>query len=164
MRIIMADVAAKTRGKTGPKGPSKPLEDLEVVIEMIKIQCTKLEICAVLGISEDTLTRRIREQGIPGVVNFADLYEKHSHEGKASLRRAQWKAAHNGNVTMQIWLGKQMLGQRDQLRQQIEVTGAGGGPVQTVDYTQLSTEALLEIQKAMTNAAPEDHDGGSRLN
>jgi hypothetical protein len=108
----MADIAEKTRRKTGPKGPSKPLDDLSVVIEMIKIQCTQVEICAVLGISEDTLTRRIIEHNIEGVSNFAGLYEKHSHEGKASLRRAQWKAAHDGNVTMQIWLGKQLLGQK----------------------------------------------------
>jgi tRNA threonylcarbamoyladenosine modification (KEOPS) complex Cgi121 subunit len=164
MRNIMANIIARARGKTGPKGPSKPLDDLDVVIEMIKIQCTKLEICAVLGISEDTLTRRIREKGIEGVVNFADLYEKHSHEGKASLRRAQWKAAHNGNVTMQIWLGKQMLGQRDQIKQSVEITGANGGPVQTLDFSKLSTDLLLELSKAITDAAPEDHDGGPRLN
>ena len=27
----------------------------------------------------------------------------------------QWKAAANGNATMLIWLGKQMLGQVDQI-------------------------------------------------
>ena len=26
----------------------------------------------------------------------------------------QWKSAENGNVTMQIWLGKQVLGQSEQ--------------------------------------------------
>lgn len=150
--------------KRGPKGPSKPLDDLEPVIEMIRIQCTKLEICAVLGVSEDTLTRRIREQKIEGVENFADLYEKHAKEGRSSLRRAQWKAAHDGNVTMQIWLGKQMLGQRDQIRQSVEVTGADGGPIQTVDLSKLSTEALLELSKAIADAAPEDHDRAPRLN
>jgi hypothetical protein len=31
-----------------------------------------------------------------------------------SLRRAQWKSAEGGNVTMQIWLGKQWLGQKEQ--------------------------------------------------
>ena len=31
-----------------------------------------------------------------------------------SLRRAQWKSAKSGNVTMQIWLGKQWLGQKEQ--------------------------------------------------
>jgi hypothetical protein len=29
------------------------------------------------------------------------------------LRRLQWKGAEAGNPTMLIWLGKQMLGQRD---------------------------------------------------
>lgn len=33
--------------------------------------------------------------------------------GKRSLRRMQWKSAKGGNATMQIWLGKQLLGQTD---------------------------------------------------
>ena len=44
------------------------------------------------------------------------------------------------------------------------VTGANGGPVQTVDYSKLSTDLLLELSKAITDAAPQDHDGGPRLN
>ena len=161
----MDETTAKpARKKTGPKGPSKPLDDLEQVIEMIRIQCTRDEICKVLSVSEETLNRRIKEKGIEGVDNFASLYEKHAKEGRSSLRRAQWKAAHNGNVTMQIWLGKQMLGQRDQIKQSVEITGADGGPIQTVDYSKLSTEALLELSKAMIHAAPEDNDSGPRLN
>ena len=35
--------------------------------------------------------------------------------GKISLRRWQFKSAEAGNVTMQIWLGKQYLGQREQI-------------------------------------------------
>lgn len=30
-----------------------------------------------------------------------------------TLRRLQWKAAEGGNATMLIWLGKQLLGQKD---------------------------------------------------
>jgi hypothetical protein len=30
-----------------------------------------------------------------------------------SIRRQQYKSAEGGNVTMQIWLGKQYLNQRD---------------------------------------------------
>ena len=33
--------------------------------------------------------------------------------GKVSLRRQQWKAAEKGNITMQIWLGKQLLKQSE---------------------------------------------------
>jgi hypothetical protein len=32
-----------------------------------------------------------------------------------SLRRMQWEKAQTGNTTMLIWLGKQMLGQKDRL-------------------------------------------------
>jgi hypothetical protein len=33
--------------------------------------------------------------------------------GKMRLRQIQWKIAENGNCTMAIWLGKNMLGQSD---------------------------------------------------
>jgi hypothetical protein len=37
--------------------------------------------------------------------------------------RAQWKSAMAGNTTMQIWLGKQLLGQRDRHEVDAQVTG-----------------------------------------
>lgn len=90
-------------------------KEFEQLVNMIRIQCTAQEICEVLGMSEDTLGRRIAERQIEGVKNFADLYKKHQGEGKASLRRAQWKAAQDGNPTMLVWLGKQVLGQKDKM-------------------------------------------------
>ena len=110
--------------KGGPKGPSKPMtdEDFEKLVGMIRIQCTAEEICAILGMSEDTLGRRIAERNISGVKNFADLYKRHQDEGKASLRRAQWKAAtQDNNPTMLVWLGKNMLGQTD--KQDVRMSG-----------------------------------------
>lgn len=118
---------AAERKKTGPKGPMKPMTDkeLEQLINMIRIQCTRDEICDILGMSDTTLNRRIKEQGIEGVDNFEALYKKHQGEGKASLRRAQWKAAQDGNPTMLVWLGKQMLGQKDKQ----ELSGPNGGAI-----------------------------------
>jgi hypothetical protein len=118
---------AAARKKTGPKGPMKPMTDkeLEQLINMIRIQCTRDEICDILGMSDTTLNRRIKEQGIEGVDNFEALYKKHQGEGKASLRRAQWKAAQDGNPTMLVWLGKQMLGQKDKQ----ELSGPNGGAI-----------------------------------
>ena len=110
--------------KRGPKGPSKPMtdEDFEKLVGMIRIQCTAEEICAILGMSEDTLGRRIAERNISGVKNFADLYKRHQDEGKASLRRAQWKSAtQDNNPTMLVWLGKNMLGQTD--KQDVRMSG-----------------------------------------
>ena len=112
--------------KRGPTGPSKPMNDEadEKLIAMSRIQCTQEEICGIYGMSIDTLNRRIAERGDE---NFAGLYKKHSDEGKASLRRQQWAAAQKGNPTMLIWLGKQMLGQRD--KQGIEHSGDPDNPI-----------------------------------
>lgn len=100
--------------------------DMDLLRELVKIQCTAEECAGVLGASEDTIDRRLKEEGFGG---FADFYKKHSDEGKASLRRAQWKAAQDGNPTMLVWLGKQMLGQRD--KQEIE--HSGGVSITVVD-------------------------------
>lgn len=101
-------------------------KEFEQLVNMIRIQCTRDEICDILNMSETTLNRRIKEQGIEGLYNFEALYKKHQGEGRASLRRAQWKAAQEGNPTMLVWLGKQMLGQKDKQ----ELSGPDGGPIE----------------------------------
>jgi hypothetical protein len=57
---------------------------------------------AVLKCNKRTLERR-----------FKDVIARGREIGLMSLKRAQFKAALGGNVTAQIWLGKQLLGQRD---------------------------------------------------
>ena len=106
--------------KRGPKGPSKPLNDLDLsrVEAMMKIHCTKEEISSVLGMSTRTLDRRLKELGQE---NFDTLYKKNRAHGNESLRRMQWRQADEGNTAMQIWLGKQYLGQQD--KQQLEHQG-----------------------------------------
>ena len=84
---------------------------------MCRIQCTKDEICGILDIDEGTLTKWCKETYNLG---FSDIYKKKSSTGKMSLRRQQFKSAENGNVTMQIWLGKQYLGQTDKIEQKQE--------------------------------------------
>lgn len=98
--------------KRGPKGPSKPMSDtmFNQLLGMVRIQCTQDEICGILEMSEQTLDTRLKERGYE---NFRDCYKRHGDEGRASLRRMQWKSAEEGNVTAQIWLGKQVLGQKD---------------------------------------------------
>jgi hypothetical protein len=91
----------------------RPKKDInwEQLKAMVRIQCTQEECCAVLGVTEPTLTTQLKEQGYAG---FLEFYKKYSHEGLASLRRAQWKAAvEQNNPTMLVWMGKQMLGQQD---------------------------------------------------
>ncbi len=84
--------------------------DFAEVDKLCQIQCTGEEISSFFEISYDTLERRCKEQF---KVSFAEYIKEKSAKGKSSLRRLQWRAATNGNVTMLIWLGKQYLGQSD---------------------------------------------------
>jgi hypothetical protein len=130
--------------------------DPEKVRALAAIHCTLEEIAAVLECSVDTLERR-----------FADVIESGKNEGKSSLRRKQWEAAsgreakyddkgnlvmpaREPNITMLIWLGKQMLGQKDQL--QVDAAGKDGAALrsaetQEYDYSQLSLEELEQLER-----------------
>ena len=82
------------------------------------IQCTEVEICAALECSEDTLNRWCKRTY---KATFAETYKSKSQMGKSSLRRMQFKLAEK-SASMAIWLGKQYLGQKDQ----VETTIAEG--------------------------------------
>ena len=45
---------------------------------------------------------------------FSDVYKRFSSDGKKSLRRYQFELAEK-NPTMAIWLGKNLLGQKDEV-------------------------------------------------
>ena len=95
-----------------PKKSGRPLIEIDwdLVESHCQIMCTLEEISAVLKVSEDTIERAcLREKEM----HFADYFKKHSASGRASLRRAQFQAALSGDRTMQVWLGKNLLGQKD---------------------------------------------------
>ena len=77
---------------------------------MAMIHCTGEEIAGVMQMDYDTLNRNCKDKyGYP----ISEYIKKNQSNGKMSLRRMQWKSAENGNVTMQIFLGKQWLGQKE---------------------------------------------------
>jgi hypothetical protein len=75
------------------------------------IQCTKEEICSVLNVSEKTLNSWCNSTYGE---NFSLVFSKKRQYGKSSLRRTQWKLAEK-NPSMAIFLGKQYLGQKDNI-------------------------------------------------
>ena len=93
-------------GYTRTPGPEKTPISLELVEKLASIGCTLEEIGAVVGVSERTLIRREKDE------KFRDAIDRGRSLSRVSLRSAQGAAAMRGNVRMQIWLGKQMLGQR----------------------------------------------------
>lgn len=84
----------------------------EIFESLCRIQCTEREICAVLQISPNTLLKFCKDN-YDGAT-FCDVFNIFLDEGKASIRRIQFKQAEK-SPRMAIWLGKQYLGQRDTL-------------------------------------------------
>jgi len=76
---------------------------------MCAYQCTLEEVCAFLGVTDDTLNKWCKkEYG----TTFSEVFKQKREVGKMSLRRKQWKLA-DTNASMAIFLGKNYLGQRD---------------------------------------------------
>ena len=98
----------------------KPAEIDKMQFESLcALQCTLDEISAFFRVSDRTIERWCKREY---KANFVDVFKKASADGKMSLRRLQWKSARDGNVTMQIFLGKQWLGQTDKVEQRTDAT------------------------------------------
>ena len=86
------------------RGRKKIELDKDQIERLAGIQCTVKEIAYIMGVSTETINR-----------NYKDVVDMGKANGKLALRRAQWRnAVEKDNVTMQIWLGKNILKQTDQ--------------------------------------------------
>lgn len=109
--------ARKVAKKTVNKGGRPKIEiDPALVERLAAIHCPNVEIAAAVGCSVDTLTDR-----------FSDIIAKGRENGKTRLRRKQLEVALTGNVSMLIWLGKQMLGQSEKVEAKTEHSGTING-------------------------------------
>lgn len=77
--------------------------------KLCALQCTEEEIAGFFDCSIDTINRWCKSTYDE---TFAETYKKKSALGKMSLRRYQFKLAEK-NASMAIFLGKQILGQKD---------------------------------------------------
>lgn len=131
---MIADEALEVRNRGGR--PSAEI-DLEVVCNSAKIGCTVNEIAAVLGIGRSTMFKYMALD--PAIQEAIDAGRD---VGCGTLRRFQWHKAEAGSDTMLIWLGKQLLGQKDKS----ELTGADGGALKFVLYGHKEVESTNEWQ------------------
>lgn len=100
------------------------------VESLAAINCTMDEIASVIGCSKDTLERR-----------FAAVIKKGRENGKSSLRRKMWELAQKGNVTMCIWLSKQLLGYTDKVEQKNEIKSSSGTQLNIITLPQNGFES-----------------------
>jgi hypothetical protein len=95
------------------------------IVELAKIQCTQGEAASELGVCESTFNKFLESHE-----QARRAWKRGRPEGRVALRRMQWESAERGSTQMQMWLGKQLLGQTDKVEQQ--VSSGAGGPVQIV--------------------------------
>lgn len=96
------------------RGPAPMAVDTSLLRDLAAHSLTQEECASILGCSVDTLQR-----------HHLAVYRAGLQDCCASLRRKQFELAQAGNVTMLIWLGKNLLGQADKQ----EVTGKDGAPL-----------------------------------
>ena len=96
--------AIKKDGRNKPNKNSLLKINAEDVRKLAERFWTITEIAAFFNCSDKTISNR-----------FSDIVVKGKENGRAKLRDIQLRSAMNGNVTMQIWLGKQYLNQIDKV-------------------------------------------------
>lgn len=114
------------------RGSNRRVISPEEVENLARTWADQKEIAQILDIPLGTLR-----------YNFAKELEKGRAETKQALRRAQIKLALNGNVTMLIWLGKNILGQSDTPRGEKE---------------NLQLPQIVVTREALAAAAQEDDE------
>lgn len=102
-----------------PVGRPPKLVCDDATLEQLRIiaagQHTQLEAAAILKVTIRTFEEFLRVNQ-----KAREVWEEGRGNGQGSLRRMQFVAAQKGNVTMQIWLGKQYLGQKDKHENTLE--------------------------------------------
>lgn len=110
------------------------------IANMCEIQCTQAEIAKVMGCEENTLRAACKRDNKQ---DWAQFYGEHREKGKISLRRSQWKkAVTNLDTTMLIFLGKNILGQKDKIENDVNMSG---GQTINVDLSSMTKEQLREL-------------------
>jgi hypothetical protein len=137
----------------GGKRPNAGRRSVQIdVVELEKLcalQCTHAELAAWFNVSPRTIEARRKQP------QFYEAMERGKAKGRISVRRAQMRLLESGNATMGVWLGKQLLGQKDIVTN--EHTGSAGGPIQLADkpdLSQLSDEELEQLRRIATKALP----------
>lgn len=95
-----------------PAGRPKKEIDKDQFENLLRFQCTEIEIAGFFHCDVDTINAWCKRtyEGL----NFSDVQKIYSASGKCSLRRWQFKQAEKSS-RMAIFLGKQYLGQTERI-------------------------------------------------
>lgn len=121
-------------------------------IERLALKGNTVEdMASILEVGKRTLERAIATEYHP----VRHAYERGRAHRRNNLRTWQYQTARGGNATMQIWLGKQDLGQRDV--KAVELTGEQGGPIGiegSHDVGQVLEERIVALARSRQTKPP----------
>ena len=130
--------AQKTRNRAG----RPPIEfDLAAVEGLGRIGATAVEMAHILPASQSTIEHRMADRES----DFSKAYQRGRSLLNGSVRRKQIEVAMAGNVTMLIWLGKQLIGQTDRAEHAIEHLN--------LDVSSLTDDQLARLAKGESLAS-----------
>lgn len=115
---------------------------------LASLQCTQAELAAFFCVSTQAVEAALRKP------EFRAAYDNGRHNGLISLRRAQFQKALEGNSTMLIWLGKQLLGQKDSM-----ILG-GTGPEGSIDVNVIESARQQLADRIAREAAAQAAGSG----
>ena len=154
------------RTKNLAKTRSDSKVNIDELEKLCSMQCTQEEIAAWFGMTRRALEmraaadvkyeRKLEGEGRGSVyLTFREIMDRGYARGRISLRRAQMKLAEEGNATMGIWLGKQLLNPRDNI--DTTLSAPGGGPITVSDDGSALEDRIDRIlARARSEQAPQE--------
>ena len=116
--------------------------DWKKVGQLLEAGCSGAEVAASMGMDRNTLYKAFKRDH---KIDFSAYLQEKRSSGNTILRAAQFKTAIGGNVSMQIWLGKNRLDQTDK-----NETRLSGGLENTI------TDVRFELPKNGTESGGEN--------
>jgi hypothetical protein len=121
--------------------------DLVELEKLYVLQCTDEELAAWFNVTTRTIERRRKKK------SFAEVITRGKAKGRISVRRMQMKLLENGNATIGVWLGKNILGQTDEVHHQIDARSVsvcvmvpGSSPSPSEALKQIDDENTIDVK------------------
>jgi len=111
--------------------------DLAEMDKLCALHPSDAELASWFGVSTKTIERRKSEPA------FAEVLERGRAKGKLNLRRIQYKMAES-NAVMAIFLGKNLLGQSDQITYNLDIQIAVAGGTAEIEPEGIDIKMLRE--------------------
>lgn len=122
--------------------------DIEQIAELAGRGLSQAEICLVIGISEDTLSRRKADSAA-----IADAIKRGKARAASEIANRLYEMAKGGDLGAIVWWEKTRCGRTDKVAH--EVTGKDGGPIEITAVAQAqAAQRLATWRQEQMNKLP----------